>query len=344
MTAQTEVVSNAKPKLKHGIVVIDKPAGMTSHDVVSIARRLFWTKRVGHTGTLDPDATGVLVLCLGQATRLAEYLSASRKHYVTEVRFGIETDTQDASGTTTSECDASHLTADLVSELLPRFRGAIQQVPPMVSALHYEGKRLYELARQGVTVERAARNIEIDALEMTAFSHGIQPKATLEVTCSTGTYIRTLAADIGAAAGTGAIMQTLRRTWVGDTKNHFALEDAHTLDDLHRRADAGTIWEIVLPPAAALSGWIQLTADTEQLARLRNGQPLSLMNIPITSWRNLPDSFDFSASINAPIDANDIDVKEATRVALLDDAGEIAAIARFDFEAGQLRPIKVFAA
>ncbi len=340
MTADTEVVSTAKLKPKQGLVVIDKPAGMTSHDVVSIARRLFWTKRVGHTGTLDPDATGVLVLCLGQATRLAEYLSASRKHYVTEVRFGIETDTQDASGTTVSECDASHLTADMISELLPPFRGAIQQVPPMVSALHHEGKRLYDLARRGVTVERAARNIEIDSFEMMAFSPDIRPTATLEVTCSTGTYIRTLAADLGTAAGTGAIMSTLRRTWVGDTNNHFALEEAHTLDDLHRRADAGTIWEIVLPPAAALNGWKQLNASPEQLARLRNGQPLPLSDMPASTWHNLPNGFDFADSINA----SGVDNTVANRVAVLDSAGDVAAIARFDFETRQLRPIKVFAA
>src|SRR5579871_4611704 len=149
-----------------GLLIVDKPAGMTSHDVVNAVRKLFHTKRVGHTGTLDPDATGVLVLCLGQATRLAEYLSASRKHYVTTVVFGVETATQDASGAVIAERDAGFLTAERVAALLPRFRGTILQVPPMVSARHHQGKRLYELAREGVTVEREARQIHIVSLEL----------------------------------------------------------------------------------------------------------------------------------------------------------------------------------
>ena len=207
---------NKTPSAINGIVVVDKPAGMTSHDVVGVARKLFRTKRVGHTGTLDPDATGVLVLCLGNATRLAEYLSAARKHYVADVVFGVETDSQDASGQVVAERDAAHLTQADVSAILPAFRGAIQQVPPMVSALHHEGQRLYDLARQGIVVERAARAVQIDELELTVWTPGVHPTARLEITCSTGTYIRSLAADIGAAAGVGGMMQTLRRTWVGE--------------------------------------------------------------------------------------------------------------------------------
>ena len=198
---------------------------MTSHDVVGVARKLFRTKRVGHTGTLDPDATGVLVLCLGNATRLAEYLSAARKHYVADVVFGIETDSQDASGQVVAERDAAHLTQADVNAILPAFRGAIQQVPPMVSALHHEGQRLYDLARQGIMVERAARAVQIDELELTASIPGAHPTARLEITCSTGTYIRSLAADIGAAAGVGGMMQTLRRTWVGEREGETPTAD-----------------------------------------------------------------------------------------------------------------------
>ena len=169
-----------KPSEYNGIVIVDKPMSVTSHDVVDAARRLYHTRRVGHTGTLDPDATGVLVLCLGYATRLAEYLSASRKNYIAEIKFGVESDSQDASGRIIAERDAAHFTeADLVA-LLPRFRGTIEQIPPMVSALHHEGKRLYELAREGITVERVARPVQIDRLEALDFSAGIHPIAKLE--------------------------------------------------------------------------------------------------------------------------------------------------------------------
>ena len=264
-----------KPSEYNGIVVVDKPAGVTSHDVVDAARRLYRTKRVGHTGTLDPDATGVLVLCLGYATRLAEYLSASRKNYIAEVKFGIESDTQDASGKITREQDASHLTqADLLT-LLPRFRGTIEQVPPMVSALHHEGKRLYELAREGITVERDARPVQINGLELLDFAPGTNPIARIEITCSTGTYIRTLAADLGEAAGTGALMQSLRRTWVGDSQRDFNLQAAHTLDELRPKHDDGTLGETVVSLSAALKSWPQAAMDEAEITRIRNGQAIS---------------------------------------------------------------------
>lgn len=317
------------PSLYNGIVVVDKPAGMTSHDVVGVARKLFKTKRVGHTGTLDPEATGVLVLCLGQATRLAEYLSAARKHYVTEVVFGIETDTQDATGVTLAERDAAHLTEDTVQALLPRFRGAIQQIPPMVSALHHQGKRLYELAREGVEVERAPRDITIYALELVAFTAGVHPVGRLEVTCSTGTYIRTLAADLGAAAGTGGMMRALRRTWVGQSaEKAFTLQEAQTLDGLRERAGNGTLGEIVLPLALAVRDWATVTLDPAQQARIRNGQRLVMDEIEIR--RN-------ESGENAPAS-----LSEDERLLLLDEAGEVCAVARAC--AAEIQPEKVFVA
>jgi tRNA pseudouridine55 synthase len=313
------------PSHYNGIVVIDKLAGMTSHDVVHQARKLFRTKRVGHTGTLDPDATGVLVLCLGQATRLAEYLSAARKHYVTEVVFGIETDTQDASGATTAVQDASHLTEADICALLPRFRGTIWQIPPMVSAIHHEGRRLYELAREGIEVERAAREVRIDTLELTAFTAGEHPFAGLEVTCSTGTYIRTLAADLGTAAGVGGMMRTLRRTWVGDQAHHFALSEAHTLEALRERGQAGTLAEVLLPSAAALSGWPQARLDAAQEARIRRGQTVPADEV-------------VAATSEATIWTEAADLHQ---IALLDELGDLIAVARL--HAGQLQPTKVFA-
>lgn len=300
------------PSNYNGIVVVDKPAGMTSHDVVYQARKLFRTKRIGHTGTLDPDATGVLVLCLGVATRLAEYLSASKKNYVAEVKFGVETDTQDASGQVLAERDASSLTSELLLSLFPRFRGTISQIPPMVSALHHQGKRLYELAREGVTVEREARPVQIARLELLDFTPGTHPVAKVEITCSTGTYIRTLAADLGEAAGCGGMMQSLRRTWVGEEGRAFTLAEAHTLDELRNRAEAGELETVVLPLASALRSWRQARLDEETLARLRSGQHVR-----------------YGGADDAP----------ESLVAVLDSNGDVCAVARFS--EGRLYPVKV---
>lgn len=319
--------SSAPAGSPNGIVVIDKPGGMTSHDVVGIARKLFRTKRVGHTGTLDPDATGVMVLCLGHATRVAEYLSAARKHYTAEVVFGVETDTQDAGGQITAERDASPITEYDVQRVLPAFRGTIQQVPPMVSALHHEGKRLYELARQGITVEREARTLHIDELELTAFTPDSHPVAQLEITCSTGTYIRSLASDIGTALGVGGMMQSLRRTWVGERLDEpnrpFTLANAHTLEALRERAQAGTLADVLLPLSIALTGWPQARLTDEQTARIRRGQTVALADVNAAQLANWP-----PALPDAPI-------------ALLDEAGDVIAIARL--EAELLHPHKVFA-
>jgi tRNA pseudouridine55 synthase len=313
----------SSPTAYHGIVVVDKPSGMTSHDVVGMSRRLFQTKRVGHTGTLDPDATGVLVLCVGQATRLAEYLTAARKHYITNVVFGVETDTQDASGQILAERNSSHLTEATVRELLLRFQGTIQQIPPMVSARHHQGQRLYELARQGITVEREARAIQIDRLELTDFQPGVHPVATLEVTCSTGTYIRTLAADLGTAGGTGGMMQALRRTWVGQSaENAFTLEEAYTLERLREYAGCGRLCEVVLPVTAALRSWIQVRLSSGELACLRQGQAVPLAE---------------STSVDL---AGQHPQQDRLLVVILDDEGNGCAIARM--AAGRLQPVKVF--
>ncbi len=213
-----------------GVLVIDKPAGITSHDVVDRLRRVLGTKRIGHAGTLDPMATGVLALCIDSATRVMETLSASTKEYVAGVRFGLTTDTLDTTGLTTGEADASGLTAEQVEARLPAFRGLVLQVPPMVSARHHQGRRLYDLAREGVEVEREARPITISRLELTSFEPGPVPEAVLEIECSAGTYIRTLASDLGAAVGVGAAMSALRRTRSGS----FTLADALPLEAVER--------------------------------------------------------------------------------------------------------------
>ncbi len=308
-----------------GLLIIDKPAGMTSHDVVDRVRRLFRTKRVGHTGTLDPQATGVLVVCLGQATRLAEFLSAAKKHYRSEIVFGIETDTEDAWGQTVSERDATDVTAETVEQALSRFRGKIDQVPPMVSALHHAGKRLYELAREGVTVERASRAIEITELTLTHFEPGMHPVATLEITCSTGTYIRTLAADIGHAVGSGAMMRALRRTWVGqDEQVSFPIHSAETLEGLTARAEAGTLDDVLLPLGAAVTSWPQAWLGEAAMIKIRQGQvlePARLADAQLKNWND-------SAHEDMPIAIFDLN-------GILCGVGQVAA--------GSLRPVKVLA-
>ncbi len=218
---------------------------------------------MGHTGTLDPMATGVLVVCLGQATRIVEYLMAGRKEYVAGVTFGVRTDSQDSTGVVLDSSDASDLSEKDLQAVLPGFRGVIRQIPPMVSAVHHEGKRLYELARKGVEVERAAREVEIYRLELKDFTPGVRPHAILEVECSTGTYIRTLASDIGDALGVGATMGSLRRIRSG----RFTLEQAAILDEL----ELGSATDSVRSITEALSDWPHVRLTLEQLERITHG-------------------------------------------------------------------------
>ena len=181
-----------------GLLNIDKPTGLTSHDVVARIRKLAKQKKVGHAGTLDPLATGVLLVCLGQATRLIEYVMAGRKQYRATIHFGLTTDTLDADGQVIAERDASHLTEAELRQILPAFQGQIEQVPPIFSALKQGGQPLYKLARAGKTVEVAPRRVTIDSLKWLDWQ---PPKLTLEVVCSPGTYVRSLARDLGEAAG-----------------------------------------------------------------------------------------------------------------------------------------------
>lgn len=234
-----------------GILNINKPRGLTSRDVVARVRVIARQREVGHAGTLDPMATGVLLLCLGQATRLAEYLINSLKAYRARVRLGTITDTDDAEGNVVAErpVDVDRAT---VKAALDRFRGHILQVPPMYSALKRGGKPLYRLARQGVTVEREARPVEIYRLELTDWS---PQELTLEVLCSPGTYIRALARDLGEALGCGAHLMALVRLSSGD----FRLEDAVELDALTPER----LPNLLLPPDSALRNHpaLHLTAD-----------------------------------------------------------------------------------
>ena len=210
-----------------GVLLIDKPAGMTSHDVVGKVRRLYHTRKVGHTGTLDPMATGVLVILIGRAAKAAEYLSVHNKTYEAVMRLGLTTDTEDITGQILTEIPAENLpSAADVEAVLPAFRGEILQIPPMYSALKVDGHKLCDLARAGQTVVRQPRPVTVKELTMTPSS--VSGDYLLTVRCSGGTYIRTLCADIGASLGCGGVMATLRRTEAGG----FPIGDCITLDAL----------------------------------------------------------------------------------------------------------------
>jgi tRNA pseudouridine55 synthase len=210
-----------------GLLVVDKAAGSTSHDVVARLRKVLSERRVGHAGTLDPDATGVLLVGVGRCTRLLRFLSASSKAYRGTVAFGVATDTLDASGRVV-ERTALPVSREEVEQAARRFVGHIHQIPPMVSAVKVGGRRLHEIARAGGEVERVPRPVRIDRIVVESFVDGPYPEATLVVECGPGTYVRTLASDLGSALGGGAHLKDLRRLRVGT----FTLADAHSLEEI----------------------------------------------------------------------------------------------------------------
>jgi len=250
-----------------GVLVCDKPAGLTSHDVVARVRRLAGQRRVGHGGTLDPPATGVLVLALGRATRLLPFLPTEPKRYLAEVAFGAETDTLDAAGTVTATTAADGVDEDGLRAALAGFLGPQEQVPPMVSAIKVAGERLYAKARRGEEVERAPRPIVIHELELLGFIPGQRPLATISVVCSGGTYVRSLAADLGRALDTLAHLASLRRTAVG----RFTEAEADTLEEL---AEPGRLEAAVLDPAAAMASTATRALTPAEASALATGRTL----------------------------------------------------------------------
>ncbi len=256
-----------------GLAVIDKPAGCTSHDVVARCRRIFGQRKVGHAGTLDPDATGLLLVGLGQATRLLRWLTGLPKRYSGEVVLGQATNTLDASGDVTGTWDMRAVTLDAARAAAARLTGEVTQVPPMFSAVKVGGRRLHELARAGVEVDRSARQVHIKRFDVTLVgAEEPGPVLAIDVECSSGTYVRTLAADLGTALGGGAYLRHLRRTAVGD----FTLQDAVTLEDLEGRAGTSGA---VLAPVEALRGMSRAMVDEAVATRVRYGQviPLELL-------------------------------------------------------------------
>ena len=255
-----------------GILNLDKPRGMTSHDAVAAVRRILGIKAVGHTGTLDPEASGVLVLCLGKATQFARFFENLEKTYWTVLQLGICTDTQDATGTVIRQCEVPPLTHTQIHNVLTRFQGVLQQVPPMYSAVKYRGQRLYRLARQGKTVPRQARDIFVRRIELLDQR---ETHITLSITCSKGTYIRTLGEDIGLALGCGAHVLHLQRCRVG----HFSLQGACSLSILQYQVRAGTVSHTLMPVTEALSFLPSLMLTPQQYDALCIQQESALANI-----------------------------------------------------------------
>lgn len=244
-----------------GLVVVDKPAGFTSHDVVARLRRAYGQRKVGHAGTLDPDATGVLLVGLGRATRLLRYLSESGKAYDGRVVFGIATSTLDAAGEVLDQRPMPITRAD-VEGALGRFVGDIEQLPPMVSAVKIGGRRLHELARAGEEVERTPRPVHVDRFEVVSFTPGPYPEADVVVECGSGTYVRSLAADLGAALGGCAHLGALRRTRVGS----FTLDEARPLVEIQADPPAA-----VLPLATAVRDLERVDLDDERARAVAHG-------------------------------------------------------------------------
>lgn len=248
----------------HGVININKEKGYTSHDVVAKLRGIVGQKKIGHTGTLDPDATGVLPVCLGKATKLCDMLTDKSKTYETIMLLGKTTDTQDISGSVLSESSVESIDEDAVKKCIGEFVGDYLQVPPMYSALKVNGKKLYELARQGIEVERKARPVVIHEIKILEIA---LPRVRMEVSCSKGTYIRTLCHDIGLKLGCGACMEELIRTKV----SCFEIPDSLTLGQVQELKEAGKIEEILVPIDAMFSEYEAVTLKKEFASFAYNG-------------------------------------------------------------------------
>ncbi len=293
-----------------GILNVLKPVGMTSHDVVDFVRRLVGSRQVGHTGTLDPGAAGVLVLAINRATRLAEFIVQTDKEYRVEVTFGRATDTADAYGTTLTETPAD-LDAERLAAALPQFTGEITQVPPLASAVHLGGRRLYEFQRRGMHVEVPPRRVTVHRLEVLEFLPGPPPRARLQVVCSKGTYVRGLCHDLGNALGIGAYASFMVRTRVG----RYALDQAYTLEELIALKEAGRLASGIQTPDQALADLPAVDLSAPQRQAVLHGQAVPLFKVP--QWQPL---------------------LQAKLVRLRDEQG-LVALARV--EEGMLKPFKV---
>lgn len=295
-----------------GIILLDKPAGVTSNRALQEVRRLLDARKAGHTGTLDPFATGMLPLCLGEASKTAGFMLDSTKTYRATARLGEATATGDPEGDVTATAPVPELDDAAIDRALDGFRGRIRQVPPMYSALKHRGQRLYRLARRGEEVERPVRHVTIHRLERIQWA---KPLLTFEVVCSKGTYVRVLAEDIARQLGTCAHLVALRRLAV----EPFEPGDMRTLDDLRHAVEEGSFEEILLPPDAGLSRWPVVRLQAEAVDRFRNGNSVAADTRTDT----------------APIDAAPVNVR------VHDAAGRVIGLGEVR-EDGQLYPRRVF--
>ena len=252
----------------NGIILLDKSEGWTSHDVVAKLRGILGERRIGHSGTLDPMATGLLVVFVGRATRAVEFAESHEKEYFAGIRPGITTDTQDISGNILKTSERVFSREELLS-VLPEFMGEIRQLPPMYSAIKIHGQKLCNLARNGIEVERESRPVTIKALEITGESGG---DYILHVVCSKGTYIRTLCHDIGESIGTGATLSSLRRTTAG----RYSVDDAHTIDEIREFAEKGELEKVLLPVDSLFAEYPQLVISDWQKQKCLCGNNFEL--------------------------------------------------------------------
>ncbi len=296
----------------HGVINIHKEKGFTSHDVVAKLRGIIGQKKIGHTGTLDPDATGVLPVCLGKATKLCDMLTDKNKTYQTVMLLGKVTDTQDISGEVLSEGDISHLTEEKVLDCIDSFVGAYEQIPPMYSALKVNGKKLYELAREGIEIERKARPVTIYNIKVLAID---LPYVTMEVSCSKGTYIRTLCHDIGAKLGCGACMNELIRTKV----SRFVLEESYTLEQVREIKEAGKLDEILVAIDAMFDEYEAVSVKEEFAPLVYNGNSILPKQLVEQKWW-----------------------EDGTMVRVYDHKGRFLAVYKYEKDKGSFRIQKMF--
>lgn len=269
----------------NGILVLDKPEGFSSNDAVQKAKRLFHARKVGHTGALDPLATGVLPLCFGEATKFSQYLLTSDKKYWTRLKLGVATDSGDADGNVLDTRPVEDIDIDRVDDTLRFFRGEIDQVPSMFSAVKHQGQPLYKLARQGIEIERDARRVMIYSNEVISLEGD---ELTLAIHCSKGTYVRTIAQELGEHLGCGAHVTALRRTAAGP----FDESELVTFETLEAALEEGSLDPFLLPVASAVGDWPEVMLNDATAYYLRQGQPVLVPQAPTSGWVRLSERLD----------------------------------------------------
>ncbi len=297
----------------NGVLLIDKPKGFTSFDVIAVVRKLTGQRKTGHTGTLDPNATGVLTVLLGSATKAQDIILNHDKSYVAGFKLGLTTDTLDIWGTVTSKSESRVSRAE-VERLIPKFSGEIEQVPPMYSAVKKDGQRLYDLARRGIEVERKARKVTVYKLALTDFDEEAQ-EGTLEISCSKGTYVRTIIDDLGTSLGTGAVMTALRRTFACG----FSIDDCITLDDLKLLSEKGEAQTALRSVESLFYDCAEVKISDGQAKRFSNGGALDIARTALKK-------------------AEDIDGK----IYRVKNADSFLGLAKADTSAGLLKIYKLF--